>query len=294
MVRSTRTLFVLFGAVIAATFLVALFSGTISYFLPSGKDSSLRSVSAVVTISNPFIFSFNTAGTLHEAASPSQSSSPYWWLNSGGKIIISNGTGKSIEGNLPFLDKWRLLYASSNPTDTDNGYHPQNLLRLITKSTVGNSRTEAQFMVTNDNFSSSANRNGSNGLLLMTRYVNGDTLYYGGIRVDGTAVIKKKYNGTYYTMAQKQIFPGTYNGNMNLIPHNEWISLRLENIRNTDGSLTLRLFMKRANETSWTKLLETKDSGNFGGTPAITGAGNGGIRTDFMDVRFESFRMEAL
>ncbi|TSC85556.1 MAG: hypothetical protein G01um10148_942 [Parcubacteria group bacterium Gr01-1014_8] len=134
-------------------------------------------------------------------------------------------------------------------------------------------------------------------ILLMSRYIDKDTLYYAGIRVDGTAVIKKKYKGTYYTMAQKQIFAGSYvqGEKINMLPHQTWIGLRVENVRNADGSITINLFMQKSGETTWKKLLEAKDDGRvFGGTPPIIEAGRAGVRTDFMDVSFESFRIEAL
>lgn len=253
-------------------------------------------VPIVITLTNPFVYSFNTNGTLYEAGSSSDSTSPYWWLNSGAKLILKDKVGKTVQGPLPLLDPWRLKYALANPTDTDSGAHPQNIFRLVAKDVVGNSRVEALFKIEKDNFSASPNRNASNGLLLMSRYVDGDTLYYAGVRVDGTAVIKKKYRGTYYTMAQAAVFPGSYtvSGNINLIPHNEWIGLRTENIANGDGSVTVRLFLQRTGG-SWQKILEAKDDGKkYGNTPAIQSLARTGIRTDFMDVTFDSFKVEAL
>ena len=38
-------------------------------------------------------------------------------------------------------------------------------------------------------------------MLLFNRYQDGQTLYYGGVRVDGAAVIKKKLAGVYTTLA---------------------------------------------------------------------------------------------
>lgn len=280
-------------AIIALALTATIF--TLSIILPPKLRHTQPYVAAVITTSTPFIYSFNSSGTLHEASSPGESTSPYWWLNSGGKMMLDGSVGKTIQGNLPALDKWRVLYAVSNPTDTDNGYHPQNIFRLLTKNVAGNQRVESLFKIEKDNWSGSPNRNASNGLLLMSRYLDGDNLYYAGIRVDGDAVIKKKYKGKYYTMAQKEIFTGAYNrdSNINLIPHKEWVGLRTENVANADGTVTVRLFMKRANETSWTKLLEAKDDGVKYGA-VIKGNGTGGIRTDFMDVSFESFRLEAL
>jgi hypothetical protein len=163
------------------------------------------------TVGSTFDYLFNNAGELNETGAMSESSSPYWWLNSGGRLNIDGTVGSTIKGATSATDPWRLAYAANNPTDTDQGAHPQNLFRLVTKSTWQNVRAQAQFYISSDHFSTSPNRNASNGLLLMNRYADqGQTLYYTGVRVDGTAVIKKKYKGTYYTMAQKAVFPGTY------------------------------------------------------------------------------------
>lgn len=253
---------------------------------------------APIIITVPFIYSFNADGLLNEAGSMSQSSSPYWWVNSGGELIIASSTGETMQGNAPSTNIWQQLYARNNPTDTDQGLHPQNLFRLVTRSQWTNASVQARFNISKDNFSSSFNRNTSNGLLLMSRYAaGGQTLYYAGVRVDGTAVIKKKINGIYYTMAQTKVFPGTYTGwqdNVNLLPHNEWLSLRNQTITNADGSVTVTLSMQLPGQTAWTQLLSAKDSGQYGGTGPILGPGYEGIRTDFMDVQFKNFRIDSL
>lgn len=259
------------------------------------SPSSVGAAAALVT--SPFLYTFNSNGIVNEAGNINESWSPYWWINSGGKMIIENGVGETIQGSLPPLDPWRIVYLADNPIDTDNGFHPQNIFRLLTRQTWNNIRVETSFFVAGDNFSSSTNRNASNGLLLMSRYqLGGQTLYYAGIRVDGLAVIKKKYTGTYFTMAQKQIFPGSYPAyqtTANLLPHNEWIKLKSETVTDTSGVVTVSLYMMRGSETAWTLLLSAKDDGKvFGGTPPITQNGYVGIRTDFMDVKFDNFRLE--
>lgn len=223
-----------------------------------------------------------------ETGSMSDSSSPYWWVNSGALLIIADGVGKTYAGAMPSSDQWNILYRASSSSDTDNGTHPQNLFRLVSRSIWNNVRVESDYKINHDNFSSSPNRNQSNGLLLMSRYQDaGQTLYYAGIRVDGHAVLKKKYKGTYTTLAEKTVFPGTYSiaSNVNLLPHNSWVTLRSETVTNSDGSVTVRLFMKKAGETAFTKLLEAKDTSS-----PITGDGYIGIRTDFMDVEFDNVR----
>jgi hypothetical protein len=227
-----------------------------------------------------------------------ESSSPYWWLNSGGSLSINQFTGGTLSGNSLVSSLWHVLYEQSNALDTDQGLHPQNIFRLLTRSEWGDSRQQAQFLILQDNFSSSPNRNASNGLLLMSRYQgDGETLYYAGVRVDGDAVIKKKYKGSYYTLAQKKVFEGSYEApqdKKNLIPHRLWLGLRSETKEQSDGSVTISLYLRRPNTASWEKVLEAADRGQYEDTPPIVEAGYAGIRTDFMDARFENYRIENL
>ncbi len=286
---------------IAALLTLALY-GALAVFskvpLPSLPPSRANSLPAAAAVSSPFTYHFSVPGILNEAGSMGNSTSPYWWLDSGGELILQGGVGETMQGVAPLLNHWRILYAISNPTDTDGGTHPQNLFRLITRSQWSDVSEEAQFYIETDNFSASPNHNASNGLLLMSRYVlDGQTLYYAGVRVDGTAVIKKKIHGIYYTMAQGKIFPGTYSGyvdDANLIPHAQWLGLRSETTTNADGSVTVRLYMQNAGQSSWALLLEATDKGQYGGTAPILGPGYIGIRTDFMDVEFRSFSLETI
>jgi len=243
------------------------------------------------------LYTFNVDGRLAEAAPASDTKSPYWWLNSGGELIIKDGVGETIQGDLPKSDPWYKEYADTNPDDTDGGLHPQNLLRLVSRSTWNNVRVEASYYIAKDNLDDSANRNESNGLLLMSRYSDdGQTLYYAGIRVDGTAVIKKKFEGTYYTMDQKQIFPGTYDREKdpNILPHDTWIRLRSETTTAANGDVTVKLFMRDAKTHAWKLLLSAKDDGQYDGTAPITGTHPIGLRTDFMDVKFDDILMQKL
>jgi hypothetical protein len=253
---------------------------------------------ATLTPDKPFVYTFNSAGTLYEAGSITESTSPYWWVNSGAKLIMKDGIGMTVQDELSSSDRWYTLYKKANPTDTDNGTHPQNLFRLVSRNAWGSVREQAQFRIREDNLSGSSNRNASNGLLLMSRYApGGDTLYYAGIRVDGDAVIKKKYKGTYYTMAQKEIFPGTYDrtSNPNLLPHNEWLNLRLDTVTKSDGTVELRLYLLQEGESVWKLIASAVDDGKkYGGTPPLKADGYVGIRTDFMDVEFETLRVEKL
>ncbi len=243
-----------------------------------------------------FVYSFNVPGTITEASGAAGSASPYWFLSSGGRVLIEEGIGTTLQGKLPATDRFRLAYARRNPTDTDNGYRPQNLLRLHTKDAWSDARVELSFKIEQDNLSASPNRNASNGVLLMSRHQDQDTLYYAGLRVDGTAVIKKKYRGTYYTMAQAAVFPGTYHRDSapSLLPKGEWFRLALHTETNTDGSVALRLYRQTDDGGPWTLLVAAADTGSLGNTPPITEAGSLGVRTDFMDVLFKDFRVFAL
>lgn len=242
---------------------------------------------AAAAVPSPFTYSFQTTGALEEAGSMEESTSPYWWLDSGGRLILRDGVGKTLHGALPALDEWRLKYRISSRGDTGDGFHPQNLFRLVSRSEWENVRSEAKFRITAGDSSDSANRNESNGLLLMSRYKDGDNLYYAGIRVDGNAVIKKKQDDSYSTLAEKKVFPGAYEKNTNLLPFNEWVSLRSETVSN-NGIVTIRLYMKREGEIAWKLLLAATDD------EPIQGRGFLGIRTDFMDVEFDDFRAEEI
>jgi hypothetical protein len=270
----------------------AVTSGVLSRVVPPPFHAQIASAVTAASVGSSLLYTFSVDGALPEASEMGLTWSPYWWINSGAYLHLSDGRGKTQQGSLPSANPWRLLYASNNPTDTDNGYHPQNLFRLVSRSSWSNVSVESQFKINDDNFSSSPNRNASNGLLHMLRYRDsGDTLYYVGIRVDGYAVIKKKYHGTYTTLATKKFYPGTYAivNNVNLLPHGSWIAMKSEAVTNSDGSVTVRQFVKNPGETAYTKVLEAKDSSN-----PITGSGYVGIRTDFMDVEFDNFRAEKI
>jgi hypothetical protein len=143
--------------------------------------------------------------------------------------------------------------------------------------------------------SGSVNRNASNGVLLFNRYQSGDNLYYAGIRVDGQAVVKKKLNGTYYTLGVKKVFPGTYNRdtNPNLIPLAQWTGIKTAVITDSTGVVHIKLYTDIGKTGSWTLALDVADDGKSTGT-AIANAGYGGIRTDFMDVEFDDFSFSSL
>jgi hypothetical protein len=237
-----------------------------------------------------FVYSFNVSGTLYEAPSAEQSASEYWFLDSGGKLVIHDGIGETAQGPLATVDRWWITYAHANPLDTDGGFYPQNIFRLLTQQQWDDSLQEMKFRIARDNLSLSPNRNESNGVLFISRYQDADNLYYAGVRVDGTAVIKKKFNGKYYTMAQNVLYPGRYDSrtNPNLIPQGTWIGLRNET-RTQGGSVIVLLQID--DSSGWRTIATATDTGMYGRTPPIVNSGRNGIRTDFMDVQFDDYRV---
>lgn len=254
-----------------------------------------KKYTAEINMASTFIYSFNVDGVLSESGDMTESSSPYWWLNSGGVMNIKESVGSTNIGELARLSKWRILYKISNALDTDDGYHPQNIFRLVSRAAWKDFYSQSYFNIIKDNLSNSPNRNDSNGLLLMLRYQDGDNLYYTGLRVDGTAIIKKKLEGKYTTLAQEKIFEGIYNRetNPNLLPKNKWIGIRSE-IKNENNSLRIKLFSDLNESGQWQKILEVVDSKKVSGTEPIYNEGFQGIRTDFMDVEFKDFRVEKI
>ena len=255
-----------------------------------GQLESLQAGPAA-PVGSTFNYTFDSAGTLVETGGMSDSASPYWWLSSGAYLHMRSGLGSTIQGTLPKNDYFRRYYAQTSATDTDNGYRPQNLFRLSTRSRWQNFRQQVYFRIQRDNLSASPNRNASNGLLLMSRYLDENNLYYAGIRVDGAAVIKKKYRGAYYTMAYARMFTGALydrTSNPSLLPKDLWLGVRAELRNNPDGTVRIALYIDPG-PGGWVLVFDVLDNGLAYGGPAITSAGYGGVRTDFMDVELENY-----
>jgi hypothetical protein len=242
-------------------------------------------------------YTFDVPERIQEAGTMDESENPYWWLNSGGELIAGGGVGMTLFGESPVAYGWGRAYAVAQAVDTDGGTHPQNLFRLITRSTWDNASTEAYFKIGKVHMSMSPNRNASNGILLFSRYANGDNLYYAGIRVDGSVVIKKKQQGTYSTMNIREFYasgaPYDRNTNPNFIPGDTWIGLRMRTLTLPDGTVYIALYIDEGKTGAWVLALEAHDNGRTFGEP-IRGAGHAGIRTDFMDVAFDDYRIDKL
>lgn len=244
----------------------------------------------------PFLYEFRTDGVLEESGSIDASTSPYWWVNSGGYLFLQGGLGRTLHGRLPAESKWRKIYGTVNPGETDQGERPQNVFRLLTRTAWQDVSEAASFRVTHYEASPDIHRGASNGILLFQRYLDSDNLYYAGLRVDGSAIIKKKARGIYYTLAEKKALPGTYarETSPNLLPLGTWIRLKME-VRNVDATrVSIVLYGDVGRTGTWTKLAEATDDGASFGGRAHFDAGHGGIRTDFMDVEFDDFLLERI
>lgn len=254
----------------------------ISFILGLGISMIIFSPSA--SIPEP---SLSPASVLPEAGSEKESQNPDWWLNSGGKLFIRNYFMSTIQGELPAEDPWRKLYAHSNPVDTDNGYHPQNLFRLIGINNFTNSSQQVYFRVIKDNLSPSPNRGAFSGIFLLSRYQDDNNGYYAGLRSDGAAVIEKKFRGTYTTLAYKHIYPGVFNlrTNPDLLPHTVWIGLKAEVETASTDSARIRLYLDLDSTSVWQLILDVTDQS----VSDVLASGSGGIRSDFMDLEFQNY-----
>lgn len=245
-------------------------------------------------ISLPFTYAFQVDGSLEETGSLSVSSSPFWWLDSGAYLLLQHGVGRTVHGDLAEASKWRRKYGAADPDETDGGFRPQNIFRLLSRSVWQDVSAEASFKIDAYDLSQSQYRSESNGLLLFQRYADSDNLYYAGVRVDGTAVIKKKIHGDYYTLVERKVLPGApydRETNPDLLPIGAWMGVKVV-ARNVDTSrVSIKLYTDFEKKGVWTLAAEALDDGETYGGGAFTGPGHTGIRTDFMDVEFDDFRL---
>ncbi len=233
---------------------------------------------------------------IEEAIAQDQSSSDQWWLNSGAFIFRRNDMAHTVEGDLPEGSSWIDSYARSAPAQTDNGRKPQNVLRLIKRGAWQDTAQEVYFKVLQYNAVQVDDRGASNGLLLFSRYIDDDNLYYGGLRVDGNAVIKKKIGGTYHTLYKGPFLEGVFDRETapTLIPENQWVGIRTITQNVEDGRVKIELFIDMGRTYQWEKVAEVYDDGVAYGGSAHVAPSNAGIRSDFMDISFDHYKIRAL
>lgn len=252
--------------------------------------------STAAPVSSDFLYSCNVEGDLFAAMTQDRSTSPYFWVSSGGRMEMREGLCETIQGKLPVSDPSRIEYARVNPLDTGNGYYPQNTFRLVTRAAWGNSEESVRFRITAQNLTNTPNREGYSGVFLFNRYLDKDNLYYAGVRDDGLAIIKKKIGTTYYTLAYTQVF-GSFSQfdkvtDPSFLPTWQWMGIKTRVTNNSDGSVTIRLYLDKNDSGNFVQVASYTDRG-IGGAP-FRANGKGGIRTDYMDVQFDDFSEKAL
>ncbi len=249
------------AANLAQTLITLMLVSLVAVTLVAFSFSTTPLIAEAQTTS-PLYYTFNDAGTLFEAASASQTSSPYFWLKDGGQLVINNGVGSTLKGDKSFF-----------------------MLGLLP---VQNSSTAVYMNRLVENIPLASDRNGYNGESIIARYTNENNYYYAGLRSDGYVVIKKKVNGVFKTLAQKQVYAGTYDAvkNPNLIPHNVWIGLKLSVMNDASGIPQLTLSTDAGRTGVWKQVLTATDSATFG---APLASGVGGIQSDHADMQFDDF-----
>ncbi|HET8575066.1 MAG TPA: hypothetical protein VFM02_02740 [Candidatus Paceibacterota bacterium] len=262
---------------------------TVFFFIlrPNQNQTLLRKNQAIT-------YDFNQQKIIVEAKSLEESTDQFWWVSSGGYLIQKNGVGETIQGDLPLSDPRAKEEAKNNPDETDGGIHPQNIFRIVTKSTSENYTEQVSFKINRLNLSKSKNRDQTNGIHLFNRYQDQNNLYYTGIRADGYAAIKKKQNGQYYTLAYVPVWTGKYDRTKNpsLIPVGQWMGLR-STVKNTPQGVEIILYLDPHNDGHWQQIASALDNGKIGGSP-LWDAGHDGIRTDFLDASFDNFIIQEL
>lgn len=97
-------------------------------------------------------------------------------------------------------------------------------------------------------------------------------------------------------MAQEPLYPGKYDrrSNPNLLPMDTWIGLRSEVLDNPNGTVSIKVYQDKNRSGDWQLILTATDDGKRYGGAAIKNEGYAGIRTDFMDVEFDDYKIEEL
>jgi hypothetical protein len=237
---------------------------------------------------------FDRHELIQEAHSISESSDPNWWVGSGAYVYFNNGIASTIQGTLTENDPFRLAYSSSKSSaDTDYGFRPQNIFRMVNRNIWSGDYTEdLYFRYSRYNNVTAADKNleATNGMSLMINYQDENNLYYVGLRADGLSEIKKKIGGEYSVNENPvEVFPGVYKPYDNLIPQDRWIGLRalVEHKQDKFGKdqIYLAMYVDKNGDGSWKYVTSFLDQDR------IFKQGHTGIRTDFIDAQFKNFQV---
>ena len=235
-------------------------------------------------------YTFNNPGVLSESSTMAQSTSPYLWLLSGGRMIVTTGgIGETIQGDLLANDRLYRVYSARSAVSSDNGAHPQNVFKMFGRDSVQNPSAQIYINRIKDNTSNPVNRRPYDGESLLARYQDVNNYYYGGLREDGGIVIKKKTNGVFQTLVSKQLFAGAYNSatNPDLIPRNQWIGLKFVVDSTHSTNPMISLYTDVGQTGTWQLALSVVDDPVKYGN-AITNAGLVGIESDYADAQFDN------
>lgn len=240
---------------------------------------------------------FDAPRTIEEVAKPSVSSDPSWWLQSGGRVEIRNGTARTVQGSLPPDDQWRIQYSSTDPQESRDGFRPQNMFRLLQKRPWGNIEQTVYVKINAYDTSLVEHRDAFNGVYFVYRYnqTNGQ-LYKVGIRVDGAVVVQKRLpdEDLETIWYERTGLRGQYNRAHNpiLIPMHKKIGLR-SRIYTSQSSraVNFQLFVDWG-DGHWTLLTDFWDRvRDDGDTDPIIQKGLAGIQTEFMDAEFSDYQI---
>ena len=128
---------------------------------------SVSAATAAVKVSLPWTYTFGSSGTLNQTVSADTSGSAYWWVANGGQLLVSNGVGKTMQGDATSANPWYTIYAKSLAVTSDNGKHPQNTFAALLRTPTLDTDQSIAVQINKDNLANTANRKPYNGLPLI-------------------------------------------------------------------------------------------------------------------------------
>lgn len=243
-------------------------------------------VSAAAALVGPtFTYHFTSQAVVNETATMATSSSPYFWVASGGQFIITN------VANIPNPD---LLSAGiylgatiQGPSAATVTAYQQNDFRLIERFMRTNIMQEVHFNLRHINMAETPSRDADKGIFVYARYYDVSNHYYAGITLDGRAVIRIVTNGVMKTLASTPLYmaDGGYDRdtNPNVIPGKKWIGLSTH-ADLVGGKMHLSLDVGSIDSGRWiwgamfTSIVDSNPP------VVLRGPCYGGIRSDYFDT----------